>query len=157
MQFPSAIWRQPLHCTQKKRFGNTQNSMLEIDGNTEIWMDFSFGDCLELSAFELPCVTWPNPTSHRTRSHYVLKGIVLVQDVVIQTITWLTRSSARSLLAGVCALYYITACTKTPFFRMCENEFDVMGDIKMVFSSCVFNASSSSSLFHLNAMPRRIV
>ena len=67
--------------------------------------------------------------THRTRSHYVLKSIVLVQDVVIQTITWLTRSSARSLIAGACAHYNCLA-PRLHFFRTCGNEFDVMGVLR---------------------------
>ena len=46
------------------------------------------------------------PNLHRTRSHYVLKNVVLVQDVVIHTIP-------RSLPPYRA---HYSSCTKTTFF-----------------------------------------
>ena len=76
-------------------------------------------------ACNFPASKLHNTPSCRTRSHSVLKNVLLVKDIVSHTITQLSRSCARSQPPR-CSHYYHLA-TKLYFSECSENKFGVMG------------------------------
>ena len=81
------------------------------------------------------------PVSHGTRSHYLLKNVVLVQDIVIHTIAQPALSLLTEHITSVLQHDYIFRQSETEFGPMGVLALSVLGYFTCVTQSRVYNLS----------------